>query len=102
MSWKRDYEVRVCSKYRLTHKLGSGSFGVIYLAEDVTQNMQRVAVKMEELSTHHPQLINEARILKSFETKDRFPQFKWFGEEGDFNVLVMDLLGPSLEDLYIY
>lgn len=25
---------------------------------------------------------------------------KWFGVEGDYNVLVMDLLGPSLEDLF--
>lgn len=28
------------------------------------------------------------------------PNVKWFGVEGDFNVLVMDLLGPSLEDLF--
>lgn len=25
---------------------------------------------------------------------------KWFGVEGDYNVLVIDLLGPSLEDLF--
>lgn len=30
------------------------------------------------------------------------PDVKWFGQEGDFNVLVMDLLGPSLEDLFNY
>lgn len=28
------------------------------------------------------------------------PAVKWFGVEGDYNVLVMDLLGPSLEDLF--
>jgi serine/threonine protein kinase len=27
---------------------------------------------------------------------------KWFGAEGDYNVLVIDLLGPSLKDLYDY
>lgn len=102
MSHSENFEIRVCARYRLTHKLGSGSFGIIYLAEDVLDNFNRVAVKMESLKTHHPQLLHEARILKSIEGKDRFPQFKWFGEEGDYNVLVMDLLGPSLEDLYLY
>jgi serine/threonine protein kinase len=27
---------------------------------------------------------------------------KWFGVEGDYNVLVMDVLGPSLEDLFSF
>jgi casein kinase 1 len=28
------------------------------------------------------------------------PNIKWFGVEGDYNVLVMDLLGPSLEEMF--
>ncbi len=29
-----------------------------------------------------------------------FPNIRWDGVEGDYNVLVLDLLGPSLEDLF--
>ena len=30
------------------------------------------------------------------------PNVRWFGVEGDYNVMVIDLLGPSLEDLLNY
>jgi len=28
------------------------------------------------------------------------PTIKWCGAEGDYNVMVMELLGPSMEDLF--
>ena len=30
------------------------------------------------------------------------PSLKWFGVLGDYNAMVIDLLGPSLEDLFNY
>lgn len=30
------------------------------------------------------------------------PSLRWFGVEGEYNVMVIDLLGPSLEDLFNY
>jgi hypothetical protein len=29
-----------------------------------------------------------------------FPRIYYYGNEGDYNVLVMELLGPNLENLY--
>lgn len=31
-----------------------------------------------------------------------FPQFVWFGQEGDYYIMAIELLGPSLEDLFVY
>ena len=30
------------------------------------------------------------------------PNIKWYGVDGEYNVMVIDLLGPSLEDLFNY
>ncbi|GFY50487.1 casein kinase I isoform alpha [Trichonephila inaurata madagascariensis] len=86
-------------KYKLIRKIGSGSFGDIYLGINQS-NGEEVAVKMESIKAHHPQLLYESKIYKVLLGGIGIPQIRWYGQEKDYNVLVMDLLGPSLEDLF--
>lgn len=61
-----------------------------------------IAVKLESVRAAHPQLEYEARVYKTLAGGVGIPFVRWYGREGDFNVLVMDLLGPSMEDLFNY
>eukprot|EP00249_Psilotum_nudum_P022076 c28364_g1_i2 orf=300-1688(+) len=94
-------EPRVANKYRVGRKIGSGSFGEIYLGTHVQTN-EEVAIKLESVRTKHPQLLYESKLYKILQGGTGIPNARWFGVEGDYNVLVMDLLGPSLEDLFSF
>jgi casein kinase 1 alpha len=92
-------EFIVGGKYRLVRKIGSGSFGDIYLGINIT-NGEEVAVKLESVKARHPQLLYESKLYKILQGGVGIPHIRWYGQERDYNVLVMDLLGPSLEDLF--
>ncbi|KAA3457875.1 casein kinase I isoform X1 [Gossypium australe] len=154
----------VGNKFRLGRKIGSGSFGEIYLGTNIQTN-EEVAIKLvsslfswllaevhvkekfysdffevvqgkrgncadnclliccgcfsynkfflvpeevndlfvndqENVKTKHPQLLYESKLYRILQGGTGIPNLRWFGVEGDYNVLVIDLLGPSLEDLF--
>ncbi|KAL0669292.1 hypothetical protein Bca4012_031996 [Brassica carinata] len=88
-------------KFKLGRKLGSGSFGELYLGINI-QTGEEVAVKLEPVKTRHPQLQYESKIYMHLQGGTGVPHLKWFGVEGDYSCMVIDLLGPSLEDLFNY
>jgi casein kinase 1 len=95
-------DLRVGNKYRIGRKIGSGSFGDIYQGTNI-QNGDSVAIKLEPVKTQHPQLLYESRLYKILNSGGDavgIPNVRWYGVEGDYNVMVIDLLGPSLEDLF--
>lgn len=92
-------EFLVYGKYRLVRKIGSGSFGDIYLGINITSG-EEVAVKLESHKARHPQLLYESKLYKILQGGVGIPHIRWYGQEKEYNVLVMDLLGPSLEDLF--
>ncbi|OAF68738.1 hypothetical protein A3Q56_03514 [Intoshia linei] len=94
-----NYPEYVFEKYRLIRKIGSGSFGVIFVAINKETN-EEVAVKLESIHSRHLQLIYESKIYKYFAGAVGFPHIKCYDRQGLFNVMVMELLGPSLEDLF--
>ncbi|EKX54857.1 hypothetical protein GUITHDRAFT_159100 [Guillardia theta CCMP2712] len=92
---------RVGGKYKVTKKLGSGSFGEIYLGLHVT-TAEEAAIKLEGIRTEHQQLLYEAKVIRYLRGGVGIPELLWCGTEADFNVMIIELLGPSLEDLFNY
>eukprot|EP00438_Fugacium_kawagutii_P019971 Skav222681 [mRNA] locus=scaffold1471:34774:39687:- [translate_table: standard] len=101
-------ELRVGGKFRLGRKIGSGSFGDIYIGTNV-QTSEEVAIKLESIKSKHPQLLYAPHPKNPTDKHNTntsrgvgVPNVHWYGVEGDYNVMVIDLLGPSLEDLFSF
>jgi serine/threonine protein kinase len=63
---------------------------------------EAVGIKLESVKSRHPQLFFEAKLYKVLAGGIGIPYVRWYGVEGDYNAMVMDLLGPSLEDLFVF
>lgn len=92
-------EIRVGGHYRVGRRIGSGSFGEIHMGTDLKTD-EEVAIKIESSTTKHPQLFLESKLLSQLCEGVGIPKVRYSGNEGGYNVMVMDLLGPSLEDLF--
>ena len=92
--------LKLGGKYKIGKKLGSGAFGEVYLATDLKTG-EEAALKIESNKTKHPQLIYEAKLLRMMKGKG-IPDMKGVIIEGDYNIMIMQLLGPSLEELFNY
>ncbi|CAL8085421.1 unnamed protein product [Orchesella dallaii] len=91
-------------QYKLIRKLGSGAFGEVYLGSSINKEDEKVAVKVERTEMPYLQLQFEFMLYEMFweggGEQDGIPNVKYFGKQGEFNVMVMELLGPSIEDLF--
>ena len=66
------------------------------------QSSEQVAIKLEHTRRGSGKLKLEAEAYRALAGGAGVPRVLWFGEECDYYVLVLDLLGPSLEDLFNY
>ena len=85
------------SKYRTIKKLGEGSFGSVYKA---IYDDEYYALKLEDISQEYDLLENEATVL-SYLQGPHIPKFESYSKDKGYNILVMELLGQSLDNLFI-
>ncbi|CAL9735173.1 casein kinase I homolog 1 [Monosporozyma servazzii] len=85
--------------FKIGKKIGEGSFGVLFEGINMINGVP-VAIKFEPRKTEAPQLKDEYRTYKIMAGTPNIPLAYYFGQEGLHNILVIDLLGPSLEDLF--
>ena len=92
-------DIRVGGKYKILKKIGSGSFGEIFEGVNL-ENNGSIAIKLEKINTRYPQLIYESKLIKLLQGASGIPAVHWSGSEGAYHIMVLDLLGPSLEGLF--
>ncbi|KAI9335250.1 serine/threonine protein kinase Cki1 [Obelidium mucronatum] len=85
--------------YKVGKKIGEGSFGVIYEGLNMLNNVP-IAIKFEPRKSDAPQLRDEYKTYRLLANSVGIPSAYYFGQEGLHNVLCIDLLGPSLEDMF--
>ena len=88
----------IFNKYKLIRKLGQGSFGSIYQAQSKCSN-KYYAVKLEEMRQNQF-VLEEESIFISYLNCPRIPKLKTFGYSGSLIILVMELLGDSLDKIF--
>jgi len=100
-------ELFVGPNFRVGKKIGCGNFGELRLGKNLYNN-EHVAIKLEPIKAKAPQLHLEYRFYRMLDAAgenerqkvEGIPKIYYFGVCGKYNALVMELLGPSLEDLF--
>lgn len=111
-------DILIADRFRLERRIGKGGFGVVYsgtipfqivrwlrlIAFEGTdiERGHEVAIKLTYLSESSYYLRNEKEAYAVLAGGVGVPRVWWLGDEYDYCILVMDLLGPSLEDLFNY
>jgi hypothetical protein len=72
----------------------------VYFACDILSE-KTVVLKLEPVEGNDHTLEHECFVYKKLNRGTGIPLVHWFGTESGFNVMAMDGLGPSLEDLFV-
>lgn len=95
-------------KYLLGDEVAVGGCGTVFTGVHKVAG-KAVAIKVEPASPLQQQenkmyqlspLQQESKIYRALQGGPGVPWMMWAGRAGEYNVMVIDLLGPSLEDLF--
>ncbi|KAH9010128.1 kinase-like domain-containing protein [Lactarius hengduanensis] len=90
--------VRVRGRYRVGTLLGSGTSGDVYLGRDIKTG-QDIALKFEPIQTHTLRLSHEHSVYKALSGMSGIPTMHWYGREVPYNVMVLDRLDLTLDEV---
>ena len=92
-------ELVIGTRFKIGKKIANGAFGQLRLAKNIVTG-EDLAVKLEPFNSKIPQLFLEYEFYKRLGEDNALPRIHHYGKCGRYNAMVLDLLGPNLEDLF--
>ncbi|KAA6395209.1 MAG: putative Tau-tubulin kinase 1 [Streblomastix strix] len=87
-------------RYKIVLKISQGEKRIIFSAFD--QQMQQIAVKLEQDTDGETTICVESAILKILANSNHIPRFFSYGQHKNCKFMAYELLGPNLIDLVNY
>jgi len=84
------------NKFKLLEKIGEGSFGSVYIVQSIYSH-KLYAAKLELIKDSN--ILEEESLFMSYINCPRIPKVKLFGYSDPYMILIMELLGPSLDSI---
>ena len=88
----------VLLRYVTGPKIGSGTFGEVYLAKDITTG-ELAAIKVESLNAKKKCLEHEYKVLAKLQSSVLFPKLGIYGTTPLFCFYSMEMLGLSIYEI---
>ena len=91
-------------RFTIIKEIGKGSFCKVYLGYDKIEKKQ-VAIKIEKkdtLTKIKSRIEHEYKLYSLFNQCKGICNILWYGKNDDLQILIMDQLGPSLNDLFLF
>jgi serine/threonine protein kinase len=86
------------NKYEIISHIGSGAFCDVCLGRNINTN-EEVAIKIEKKNIEVSTLQHEAKIYIYLNRINGIPRVKSFGSQDEYNYLILDRLGRSMDTL---
>ena len=89
----------IFSDYLIQKKIGKGSFGTVYSGIIISKN-QKVALKLEKRKGDSPGLLETEACRLYLLQGEGIPKIICYGNNRTDNILIQELLGHSLEEIF--
>lgn len=92
----QENNIIIANKYYIIQKIGEGTYSKVFKAKNIHNN-ENVAIKIQK--NKYKSLLNiEHYIYNKLKNHTGIPKLRYFGNQNNFNFIVIDLLNDNLEN----